>query len=126
MQKELDTAGDYLLDQEEKTDRANRTAIELLAKLKEADIEIETLKEFILRLKSMTAQYVPVKGDPVDEALAEYINTMEDKSKLKVMFIRVNPGVYQFGSKKICIKVEQGKINIRVGGGFMIIDEFVD
>ena len=55
MQKELDTAGDYLLDQEEKTDRANRTAIELLAKLKEADIEIETLKEFILRLKSMTA-----------------------------------------------------------------------
>ena len=126
MQKELDTAGDYLLDQEEKTDRANRTAIELLAKLKEADIEIETLKEFILRLKSMTAQYVPVKGDAVDEALAEYINTMEDKSKLKVMFIRVNPGVYQFGSKKICIKVEQGKINIRVGGGFMIIDEFVD
>ena len=126
MQKELDTAGDYLLDQEEKTDRANRTAIELLAKLKEADIEIETLKDFILRLKSMTAQYVPVKGDPVDEALAEYINTMEDKSKLKVMFIRVNPGVYQFGSKKICIKVEQGKINIRVGGGFMIIDEFVD
>ena len=67
-----------------------------------------------------------MKGDPVDEALAEYINTMEDKSKLKVMFIRVNPGVYQFGSKKICIKVEQGKINIRVGGGFMIIDEFVD
>jgi hypothetical protein len=67
-----------------------------------------------------------VKGDAVDEALGEYINTMEDKSKLKVMFIRVNPGVYQFGSKKICIKVEQGKINIRVGGGFMIVDEFID
>jgi len=67
-----------------------------------------------------------VKGDAVDEALADYINNMEDKSKLKVMFLRVNPGVYQFGSKKICIKVEQGKINIRVGGGFMIIDEFID
>ena len=69
---------------------------------------------------------MPVKGDKVDEALAEYINNMEDKSKLKVMFVRLNPGVYQFGSKKICIKVECGKINIRVGGGYMIIDEFID
>ena len=71
-------------------------------------------------------QYVPVKGDHVDEALASYINGIEDKSKLKVMFVRINPGIYQFGSKKICIKVEQGKINIRVGGGYMYIDEFLD
>jgi len=45
---------------------------------------------------------------------------------MKVMFIRINPGIYQFGSKKICVKVEQGKINIRVGGGYMYIDEFLD
>jgi len=42
------------------------------------------------------------------------------------MFIRLNPGIYQFGSKKICVRVEQGKINIRVGGGYMYIDEFLD
>jgi hypothetical protein len=54
----------------------------------------------------MMTQYVPVKGDHVDETLAEFINTYEDKSKLQVMFIRLNPGVYQFGSKKICISVE--------------------
>ena len=42
------------------------------------------------------------------------------------MFVRMNPGVYQFGSKKICVGVEQGKINIRVGGGYMIIEEFLD
>ena len=70
-------------------------------------------------------QYIPVKGDHVDEALANYINNVADKSSLKVMFVRINPGIYQFGSKKICVKVEQGKINIRVGGGYMYIDEFL-
>ena len=45
---------------------------------------------------------------------------------MKVMFIRINPGIYQFGSKKICVKVEQGKLNIRVGGGYMYIGEFLD
>jgi hypothetical protein len=49
---------------------------------------------------------VAVKGDVVDEALADYINTAPDKTSMKVMFVRMNPGVYQFGSKKICIKVE--------------------
>jgi hypothetical protein len=33
-------------------------------------------------------------GDIVDETLAEYINDYPDKSKLKVMFVRLNPGVY--------------------------------
>jgi len=40
------------------------------------------------------SQYVPVKGDHVDEALANFINSFADKSKLKVMFIRINPGIY--------------------------------
>lgn len=47
-----------------------------------------------------------MKGDSIDETLAEYINNLKDKSNLRVMFIRINPGIYQFGSKKICIGVE--------------------
>lgn len=47
MQRELDTAGDYLLEQEEKTNQANLTALDLLNKLKEADEEIENLKRMI-------------------------------------------------------------------------------
>ena len=106
MQRELETAGDYLLEQEEKTNKANKTALALLEKLKEADQEIEELKQYIMELKSKMHQYVPVRGDAVDEALADYINNETDKSQMKVMFIRLNPGIYQFGSKKICIKVE--------------------
>lgn len=45
---------------------------------------------------------------------------------MKVMFVRLNPGIYQFGSKKICVGVEQGRITIRVGGGYMVIEEFLE
>ena len=38
-------------------------------------------------------QYVPVKGDKVDEALGEYINS-QPKGTIKVMFVRMDPGIY--------------------------------
>ena len=69
---------------------------------------------------------MPVKGDAVDIALADYLNNFHDKGKMQVMFIRLQPGVYSFGSKKVCIKVDNGKINIRIGGGYLRINEFVD
>ena len=43
------------------------------------------------------------------------------------MFLRESEGVYQFGQKKVFVKVEKGdRILIKVGGGFMMIDEFID
>ena len=42
------------------------------------------------------------------------------------MFMRESEGVYQFGSKKVYVKVEKNDIKIRVGGGYMSIDEFLD
>ena len=70
--------------------------------------------------------YMPVKGDEVDCALADYLNNYHDKGSMQVMFIRLQPGIYSFGSKKVCIKVDNGKISVRVGGGYMRIDEFLD
>ena len=67
---------------------------------------------------------MPVKGDEVDQALADYINY--NGSSLDVMFIRLQAGVYSFGSKKICVKVDNNKIIIRVGGGYMNIEEFIE
>ena len=54
MQVELETAGDYLLDSEDKVNKANNMALDLLNKLKEADEEIEALKNYIMFLKSKT------------------------------------------------------------------------
>ena len=42
------------------------------------------------------------------------------------MFLRESEGVYRFGSRQVYIKIEKGnKIVVRVGGGFIDIDEFI-
>ena len=58
--------------------------------------------------------------------MAEFINNYPERSKLKIMFLRESTGVYQFGSKRIKVEVTCGKIQIRVGGGYLGIDEFID
>ena len=42
------------------------------------------------------------------------------------MFMRESEGVYQFGTKRVAVKVEKDNIKIRVGGGFLSLDEFLD
>lgn len=44
LQKELENATDYILELEEKVYKANKTSLELLKQLKDAETEIETLK----------------------------------------------------------------------------------
>jgi hypothetical protein len=67
-----------------------------------------------------------VKEDQVDKKLAEFINNYPERSKLKIMFMRESEGVYQFGTKRVAVKVENTNIKIRVGGGYLSIDEFLD
>jgi hypothetical protein len=45
---------------------------------------------------------------------------------MKVMFVREAQGVYTFGDKRIAVRVEKKKINVRVGGGYLSLDEFLD
>ena len=77
-------------------------------------------------LKSRIAVYIPVKDDLIDKRLAEFINNYPERSKLKIMFMRESEGVYQFGTKRVAVKVEKDSIKIRVGGGYLSIDEFLD
>ena len=72
-------------------------------------------------------RYVPRGNDNVDEALADFINTYPEREKMKIMLLRESEGVYQFGQKKVHIKVEKGnQVFVRVGGGFMHVDEFIN
>lgn len=41
------------------------------------------------------------------------------------MFMRESAGVYVFGSRRVSVKVERDKIKIKVGGGYLSIDEFL-
>ena len=77
-------------------------------------------------LKEKSSVYLPAKDDAIDLKMADYINNFPDRDKLKVMFMRESEGTYVFGSKRIAIKVENNKLLIRTGGGYLNIDEFID
>jgi len=124
--KEVENGTEYVLELEEKVFKANKTSLELLKQLKEAEAENDTLKQYIVELKSRIAVYIPVRDDLVDRRLAEFINNYPERAKLKIMFMRESEGVYQFGTKRVAVKVEKNAIKIRVGGGYLSIDEFLD
>ena len=84
------------------------------------------MKAYIIDLKSRIAVYIPVQNDAIDKKLAEYINNYPERQKLKIMFMRESEGIYQFGTKRVYVRVDHDRINIRVGGGFLSIDEFLD
>jgi hypothetical protein len=68
-------------------------------------------------------KYRAVKGDKVDEMFAEALHRSA-YSDLKV--VRLKAGQYMFGTKKIMAKIINNKLVIRVGGGYMAVDEFID
>ena len=98
----------------------------MLKQMKESENEIETLRQYIIDLKSRIAVYIPVKNDAIDKKLAEYINNYPDRQKLKIMFMRESEGTYQFGTKRVMVRCVRDKIEIRVGGGYLSLDEFLD
>ena len=126
LQIELEQATDYIITMEEKVYKSNKISLELLKQLKDAELEIGTLQQYIVDLKQRIAVYIPIKDDLVDRKLAEFINNYPERSKLKIMFMRESDGVYQFGTKRVAVKVEKDNIKIRVGGGYLSIDEFLD
>ncbi len=65
--------------------------------------------------------YIPVKGDAIDEMMAKYLNDCPYYVPVK----RLGEGQYMYGSKKIFAKIMNGKLIIRVGGGYILIDEFL-
>ena len=68
------------------------------------------MKNYIVDLKARVAVDVPMKDDPVDQKIAEFINNYPERNKLKIMFMRDSAGVYEFGSKRVKVEIAQGKI----------------
>lgn len=71
--------------------------------------------------------YHAVRDDVVDRKLAEYINSQPLRVRFRIMRLeRESEGVYKYGMKRVFIKIEKDLLIIRVGGGFMNMDEFVE
>ena len=66
--------------------------------------------------------YKPVRGDAVDEMFADHLN----KAKLAIEVQRISASNYMFGTKKILAKIINGNLVIRVGGGYMNAEEFIE
>ena len=110
LQKEVMTSSDYIVAVQEKCYQSNQQSLDLLENLKDAEDEIEVLKSYVIDLKGRISVYIPQKGDNTDKKLAEYINNYPDRQKLKIMFLRESEGVYEFGSRRVMVKVERDKI----------------
>ena len=41
--------------------------------------------------------YIPKRNDQLDEALAKFLANYDQRSKLKILFVREAEGVYLFG-----------------------------
>lgn len=126
LQSEVDDGAEFILSLEEKVYKANKITIELLKQLKDDEYEITDLKEHIRELRTKVPLYCAVKGDPIDRRLAEYINNYREKHKLKILFVRESEGIYLFGTKRTAIRVENDRITVRVGGGYLSIEEFLE
>lgn len=93
----------------------------------EKDVEICVLHEILMEIQKKIP-YSPMKDDEIDVAIAEYINSLP--SPLAVPFVREDSGIYLFGTKKVFIKIDNNKISsiaylVRVGGGSILVDEFI-
>ena len=55
-------------------------------------------------MKETGAAYIPYHNDPIDKALAEFINSLNDPERIKNLFVRESEGVYLFGTSKIYVK----------------------
>lgn len=40
--------------------------------------------------------------------------------------MRESEGVYQFGSKRVAVKIEKDYIKVRIGSGYISIDDFLE
>lgn len=61
------------------------------------------------------------KDDEIDQKLREIMI----KTKVPIKFIRIGEGLYIFGSKRVHVKILNSKLVIRIGGGYMYVEEFI-
>jgi hypothetical protein len=90
----------------------------------EKEMEVEAMRTAVHELKHSNPVYFPVAEDIIDQAIADYFNSRDDV--LIVPFVRESYGVYLYGSKRVMVNIERGKLIVKVGGGFLPIEVFID
>ena len=100
--------------------------IEEVKGYRDRDAEFDKMIEYWRELHKMNFKYIPQKNDDADAKLADFINKSDSEKRMKCLFVRESPGHYNYFTKKVIMKMENSNLIIRVGGGFMSIDEFIE
>ncbi|OMJ71244.1 hypothetical protein SteCoe_30604 [Stentor coeruleus] len=97
----------------------------LVEALRECRGENLSLRERLFLNRNTLPLYIPVKGDPIDFAMAEYVNNLP--KPLKIPFVRHDPGFYLFGSRNARLRLIANRLFIVFSESFnMGIDEYVN
>ena len=101
-----------------------RLMSKILVFVRDKEAEILELRNVMGEIQKQKVTYVPVRGDFIDNQLANFLNSMA--VPCEVPFTRLEPGVYLFGSKRVVLRVENIGIVIRVGGGFIKLEDYIN
>lgn len=100
-----------------------RLVQKILRSMFDKDCEIYLLRNLALDAQRDKKSYLPVRTDPIDVCMAEFLNSRSPP--LPIPVVREDQGVYLFASRTIKVKTENNKIIVRLGGGFESIECFV-
>ena len=102
--KEFNLLVKCMLEHSEKHLMLQRLQSKLLIFLRDKESELQILREIVVEFQKERQIYIPVRGDTIDHTLANYLNS--SAGKLEVPFIRLDTGVYLFGTKRVMLRVE--------------------
>lgn len=83
-------------------------------KMQDEIVEIREIQKEIL--------YESVKGDEIDEMVADYINS---ERITDIVIKRVKEGHYQIGSRTTSMKINNGRLAVLSGGGYTSFEEYL-
>lgn len=88
----------------------------------EANIEaMKNEKKTHAKFLSILSSHNPADPETVDKMLNAYLMSKNTPNN----FVKISDGVYSHKNKKVCVCIRNGSLVIRVGGGYMFIDEFL-
>jgi len=71
--------------------------------------------------------YYPKDSDKVDVTLADFINNYPNREYIKILFLRVKEGHYQFGKKKVNISLNNNdQLVVKLQSKTYGIKEFIE
>lgn len=98
----------------------------LLTQLKQLNQRFQEMNDKQAALKKalnlVIRIFKPVKGDPIDEMWCNLLNEIN----LRVPCVRTAPAKYLFGTRNISCKIVNGKLLVRIGGGYISAYEFIE